>query len=36
MKQTAAVVLVAAALGALIAIGYQALFPSDERRIRKQ
>ena len=36
MKQALLVVVVAAAIGAIIALGYPVLFPSEEHRIRKQ
>ena len=36
MKQAVLVVIVAAAIGAIVALGYPVLFPSDEHRIRKQ
>ena len=36
MKRAVLVVVVAAAIGAVIALGYPVLFPSEERRIQKQ
>jgi hypothetical protein len=36
MKRAALVVVIAGAIGAVIGLGYPVLFPSEERRIRKQ